>query len=156
MKDDKKYHILLVEDSQLTISSIKKDINTYYSDVISLTIMSKLNLENDGSNGDIDEKTPILFQDTTDQIWLSVHDVLTNKYHLILMDTNMQHHTTNALVQILINQGLKDTMINISDSKEQAVLYEYEHIKKDEFVKNFKEFIIAHLMNGSFLSKEKL
>lgn len=73
------------------------------------------------------------------------------------MDTNMQHHTTNALVQILIQEGLKKKMLSISDSEEQSILYSYEHIKKSEnFINKLKQYIISHLIEGSFFTKEEL
>jgi hypothetical protein len=67
MEHHKQYHILLVEDSPLTISSIQKDMKLYGKN-ISLTIMSTLNNENDGNDGYIDENKAILLHDAIDQI----------------------------------------------------------------------------------------
>jgi len=67
MEEDKKYHILLVEDSPLAISSIQKYMKLYGKN-ISLTIMSTLNNENDGNDGYIDENKAILFHDSADKI----------------------------------------------------------------------------------------
>ena len=150
MEDDKQYNILLVEDSPLAISSIQKDIKLYGKN-ISLTVMSILNSENDGNDGYIDENQAILFHDTTDHIWLSIHDIFTNNYHLILMDTNMHSRITNSLLELLIQKDFPNPIISTSDSPEQAIDYWYEHVEKNKVTKNFKEYIIYPLEDGRFL-----
>lgn len=154
MEDDKQYNILLVEDSPLAISSIQKDMKLY-SKNISLTLMSTLNSENDGNDGYIDENKAILFHDSIDQIWLSIHDILTNNYHLILMDTNMHRCITNSLLELLIQKDFPNPIVSISDSPEQALAYWYEHVEKNKVTKNFKEYIIDPLKSGLFLKQRQ-
>lgn len=154
MENDKQYHILLVEDDQVTISSVQKDLKIYGKN-ISLTIMSRLNTENDGSNGDIDEYEPVLFHDNSKKIWLSVYDILNNKFDLILLDTNMQHHTTNSLLELLIQKNIPTPIIGTSTSPEQSNLYGHEYVEKNKVTKNFKENIIHPLKSGLFLKKRQ-
>lgn len=154
MEEDKKYHILLVEDSPLAISSIQKYMKLYGKN-ISLTIMSTLNNENDGNDGYIDENKAILFHDSADKIWLSIYDILANNYHLILMDTNMHRRTTNSLLELLIEKDFPNPIISTSNSPEQAVAYWYEHVEKDKVTKNFKEHIIDPLEDGRFLHQRQ-
>lgn len=149
MKQNKQYHILHIEDSKVNINSFQFIIKKY-SSKISVTVMSLINTENDGSKDDIDIKKPIFFRDLQDEIGITIQDLLRNKFDfsLILIDRNMQDHSnTDAIVNLLISKNIKTRIISVSQEKEQSQIYNIEWIEKTCLGEQFEEKIYNTLIN---------
>jgi CheY-like chemotaxis protein len=149
MEDDKKHHILHIEDSEVNIHSFQL-IAKKYSRII-VTVMSLLNEENDGSKGGIDIKKPIFFRDKQDKIGISIQDILTNKFHfsLILIDRNMQNSSnTDAIVKLFKFKKIKIPIIGISsDIVAQSQICDIECIEKPRLDEQFEEEIYNKFIN---------